>query len=423
MKVFKFGGASVNSFQAVKNAAEIIKKYSDDNLLVVISAMGKTTNALEKLTNSYFYRKNDTLDILEEIRIFHFDIISQLFENKTNNIYEIIEDVFNQISFKIKSSPSEDFDYEYDQLVSFGEIISTLIVNNYLSFVEIENKWIDARKIIITDKNYREANVNWEITNEKINENIIEFFDDKKPNIVVTQGFIGGTIDGNSVTLGREGSDYSAAIFAYCLNADEMIIWKDVEGVLNADPKYFENTQKLNAISYKEAIELAYYGASVIHPKTIKPLQNKQIPLFVKSFINPENSGTIISDTDKNDNLIPSYIFKQNQILISISPNDFSFINEHNLSEIFNIISNNRIKINLMQNSAISFSICIDNDERRVNKLIDILSKNYKVKYNKNLQLITIRHYNQNTIDFIVKNKKILLEQKSRVTAQIIVEN
>jgi aspartate kinase len=423
MKVYKFGGASVNSFQAVKNAAEIIKKYKDENLLVVISAMGKTTNALEKLTNSYFYRKNDTIDILEEIRKYHFDIIYQLFENKTHNIYKIIEDVFNQIFIKIKSSPSEDFDYEYDQLVSYGEIISTLIVHNYLSLVEIDNKWIDARKIIITDKNYREANVNWEITNEKINESIIEFFNDKKPNIIVTQGFIGGTTDGNSVTLGREGSDYSAAIFAYCLNADEMIIWKDVEGVLNADPKFFENTQKLNAISYKEAIELAYYGASVIHPKTIKPLQNKQIPLFVKSFINPENSGTIISDADKNDNLIPSYIFKQNQILISISPNDFSFINEHNLSEIFNIISNNRIKINLMQNSAISFSICIDNDERRVNKLIDSLSKNYKVKYNKNLQLITIRHYNQKTIDFVVQNKKILLEQKSRVTAQIIVEN
>jgi len=425
MIVFKFGGASVNSYESVKNVAEIIQNYRNYNLLIVVSAMGKTTNALEKLTFSYFKQaKEEAKIVFEEIKKFHFDIIYQLFNNKKHPIYIKISEIFQKIFEKIQSQPSNNIDYEYDQIVSFGELISTLIINNYLNFVEIENKLIDARNIISTDENYREANVNWDVTTNNIKNHILPFLNDTKhPHIFVTQGFIGGTKKGYSTTLGREGSDYSAAIFAYGLNAVKMTIWKDVEGVLNADPKFFNNTRKLNSISYKEAIELSYYGATIIHPKTIKPLQNKKIPLYVKSFLNHKNEGSIISNIEDNDNLIPSFIFKQNQILISISPTDFSFITEHNLSEIFKIISFNKIKINLMQNSAISFSICIDEDERRFSKLIEQLSNNYKVKYNKNLELITIRNYNQETIDFVVNSRKILLEQKSRITAQIIVES
>jgi len=424
MIVFKFGGASVNSYSSVKNVAEILKEYKKENLLIVVSAMGKTTNALEKLTYSYFFLKNDKNSILEEIKNYHFDIINNLFNNPLHPIFKKIEDIFALLTNKINLQHSNNFDYEYDQIVSYGELISTMIIHHYLKLVEIENNLIDARNIIITDDNFREANVNWEITLNNIKENIYPIFDKiNKTNLVLTQGFIGGTIDGYSTTLGREGSDYTAAIFAYCLDAKKMTIWKDVDGVLNADPKYFKNTQKLESISYKEAIELAYYGATIIHPKTIKPLQNKEIPLYVKSFLNPKNEGTLISGSENNDNLIPSYIFKQKQILISISPTDFSFITVHNLFEIFKIISLNKVKINLMQNSAISFSICIDEEEMRVNNLIDQLSSNYKVKYNRNLELITIRHYNQKTIDYVVNNRKILLEQKSRITAQIIVES
>lgn len=424
MLVFKFGGASVNNCNSVKNVAEIIQHYRNENLLIVVSAMGKTTNALEKLTSLYFNSKIETNNIFEEIKEYHYDIIYQLFNNKIHPIFKEIEDTFRLIYDKIQSPPTNNFDFEYDQIVPFGELISTKIIHHYLKLVEIENNLSDARNIIITDDTYREANVNWEITTSNIKNIILpQLFEPINTNIVITQGFIGGTEKGHSTTLGREGSDYSAAIFAHGLKADKMIIWKDVDGVLNADPKFFENTRKLKAISYKEAIELAFYGATIIHPKTIKPLQNKGIPLFVKSFLNPKSEGTIISDIENSDNLIPSFIFKQNQILISLLPVDFSFITEYNLSEIFKIISDNRIKINLMQNSAISFSICIDEDERRVPKLIQQLNINYKVKYNKNLQLITIRHYNQETIDYVVGNRKILLEQKSRVTAQIIVES
>lgn len=425
MKVFKFGGASVNSANAVKNTEEILNKYSSEKILVVVSAMGKTTNALEKLTQAYFNNSNETNTLLNEVKIFHFNIIDDLFRDINHEVYTDIKQIFDELSHKLNTRSSESYDFEYDQIVSNGELISTKIISHYLNYKGIINQWIDARKIIKTDNNYREGKVNWQETMHKTNNLVIPFFENKSlpRHLMITQGFIGNTPDEHSVTLGREGSDYSAAIFAFNLNASEMVIWKDVPGLLNADPKFFEDTHKLDAISYREAIELAYYGATIIHPKTIKPLQNKNIPLFVKSFIQPENEGTIISNHENADGLIPSFIFKQEQALISISPKDFSFIAEENLSDIFGVFSNNKIKINLMQNSAISFSVCIDGNVKRFDALIKALQENYKVRYNLHLDLITIRHYNQATIDKVVDNRKILLEQRSRTTAQLIVEN
>lgn len=422
MKVFKFGGASVNSATAVKNVAEILSKNTDEKILTVISAMGKTTNSLENLTNEFFNRTDKKYAIFEEIKSFHFNIINELFTDKSHHIFLKINELFNLLYKKIITSPTDNFDFEYDQIVCYGELISTSIVSNYLTNCQLKNRWIDAREIIRTDLTYREGKVDWIFTNSCIKQIILPFFT-KSDNLIITQGFIGGGRGNHSVTLGREGSDYSAAIFAYGLNASSMTIWKDVPGLLNADPKFFEDTKKIDFISYREAIELAYYGATIIHPKTIKPLQNKNIPLYVKSFLNPENEGSVISNIEKTEEIIPSFIFKKNQALVSISPKDFSFIAEENLSEIFKIITKNQIKINLMQNSAISFSICMDADNRHFEKLIGDLQLNFKVKYNKNLDLITIRHYNQAIIDKVVNNRKILLEQKSRLTAQLIVEN
>ena len=425
MKVFKFGGASVNSADAVVNVTKILDKYSEENLLVVVSAMGKTTNALEKLTQAYLNKSNECNVLLDEIKKYHFQIIEALFNDKTHEVFSDIQIIFEELSYKLISHPSESYDFEYDQIVSNGELISTKIISHYLNYKGLKNKWLDAREIIKTDTVYREGKVNWQETMHKTNNLVIPFFENKKPpyHLMITQGFIGSTSDKHVVTLGREGSDYSAAIFAYNLNATEMVIWKDVPGLLNADPKFFENTQKLDAISYREAIELAYYGATIIHPKTIKPLQNKNIPLYVKSFLHPENEGTIISNQENTDDLIPSFIFKKEQVLISISPKDFSFIAEENLSDIFGIFSNNKIKINLMQNSAISFSVCIDGNVKRFDALIKALQENYKVKYNLQLDLITIRHYDQATIDKVVGSRKILLEQRSRTTAQLVVKN
>ncbi|MCX6230824.1 MAG: aspartate kinase [Bacteroidetes bacterium] len=424
MKVFKFGGASVNSADAVKNVAEILKNYKEEKLLIVISAMGKTTNALERLCQAYLDKTTDCHDIFEGIYNYHFQIINALFSDKNHEIFEEINSIFKELNIKIKSHPSENYDFEYDQIVSTGELLSTKIISFYLNSSGIKNTWLNACDIIKTDNTYREGKVDWQECMHKTNRLLIPIFEDKfsPVSFVITQGFVGSSPDEHPITLGREGSDYSAAIFAYNLNATEMIIWKDVPGVLNADPKYFEDTHKLDKISYTEAIELAYYGASIIHPKTIKPLQNKNIPLKIKSFIHPEEEGTIISDIDQAEGLIPSFIFKKNQCLVSISPRDFSFIAEENLSSIFGILAKIGIKINLMQNSAISFSICIDENNNKFELLISELKKDYKVKYNQNLELITIRHYDQQTIDKLVNGREIKLEQKSRLTVQIVVK-
>ena len=420
MQVFKFGGASVKDADGVKNVAEVLKQFPNEKLCVVISAMGKTTNALERLTKAFFYKTENAEAILEEIKQAHDAICKNLFTNPSHPIYSDLENTFVELHWAIEDEPTHGYDFEYDQIVSIGEVVSTKIVSAYLNDIGITNKWMDARGLIQTDNTYREGRVDFELTKALVKTQIEPQLINHR--IVVTQGFIGGTSENFTTTLGREGSDYTASILAYCLNAENVTIWKDVPGVLNADPKWFTKTKKIDELTYQDAIELTYYGATVIHPKTIKPLQNKQIPLYVKSFLNPKESGTVIKDGENRLN-IPSYIFKVNQVLISIQPKDFSFIAEDNLSDIFELFSKHGVKINLMQLSAISFSVCCDDDAEKIKLLVTELQQTFKVLYNSNLELMTVRYYTPETIDLLTKNKLILLEQKSRFTVQMVMKN
>lgn len=419
MQVFKFGGASVKDAESVKNVAKVISLFPKQKIAIVISAMGKTTNALERLAKAYFYKSENPEIILQDIKSNHLSICNDLFSSTHHQIYTDLENAFVELYWAIEDEPTGSFDFEYDQIVSIGEILSTKIVSAFLNEIHIQNKWVDARGVIQTDNSYREGKVDFELTERLINTQLKAEFE--KSNLVITQGFIGGTSENFTTTLGREGSDYTASILAYCLNANDVTIWKDVPGVLNADPKWFSKTTKIKELSYQDAIELTYYGATVIHPKTIKPLQNKQIPLFVKSFINPKEEGTVIKDGEKRLN-VPSYIFKVNQILISIQPKDFSFIAEDNLSDIFQLFSQHKVKINLMQLSAISFSVCCDDDEK-ISNLISNLSKLFKVLYNKEVELMTVRYFNADTISNLTNNKIVLLEQRSRYTVQMVMKN
>jgi aspartate kinase len=387
----------------------------------VVSAMGKTTNSLERLAKAFFYKTENADIILEEVKKYHLDICQHLFANSSHPIFIELENTFVELYWAIEDEPTHSFDFEYDQIVSMGEIISTKIISAYLNDVGLKNKWIDARGLIQTDNSYREGNVDFALTESLIKRDLEKVFN--STNIIVTQGFIGGTSENFTTTLGREGSDYTASILAYCLNAENVTIWKDVPGMLNADPKYFDETIKLDEISFKEAIELAYYGATVIHPKTIKPLQNKEIPLLVKSFIEPQKDGTIIQSSTKNDALIPSYIFKVNQILISLTPKDFSFIVEENLSEIFRLLAVANAKINVMQNSAVSFHLLLDEKKTDLPKLLKIFGEKYNLKYDQGLEVVTIRHYNDDTIEKVTENKEILLQQKTRQTARLVMRN
>jgi aspartate kinase len=422
MKVFKFGGASVKNSDAVRNVADILKAHEREKILVVISAMGKTTNALEKVVDAWF--KNDPCldEYFDAVKKFHLDIIKDLFPFVNYPVYIEIGSLFEELQEYLENPPSANYDYEYDQVVSFGELFSTLITSHYLNERNIPNRLFDARDMIKTGNNFRDAEVDWIITTDLVKQSIGKYFHAQVPRVAITQGFIGSTIDQKTVTLGREGSDYTAAILANILDAESVTIWKDVPGLLNADPKFFPDTKKLDYISYREAIELAYYGATIIHPKTIKPLENKHIPLFVKSFLEPDSNGSIIhSDTGKETD-IPSYIFKRNQVLLTITPRDFSFIDEKNLSHIIGVFAKNNAKINLMQNSAISFSVCMDFRENKLSSVLNELHTNYIVRFNEDLELITIRHYDQPTIDRLLEGKNLLLEQKSRVTAQLVVK-
>lgn len=420
MQVFKFGGASVKDAEAVKNVSSILKKYAAEPTIVVISAMGKMTNKLEELTNAYFHKEGDTHKILNEVREFHFSILENLFPSKNHSVYNDIENVFVELSWNLEDEPSFSYNHHYDQIVSQGEILSTKIVSAYLNESGVNNKWLDVRGVIQTDNSYRDGKVDYELSESLVNTQLLPIF--KNYNIVVTQGFIGGTSENFTTTLGREGSDYTAALLAYFTDAKQVVIWKDVPGVLNADPKYFKNTKKIDELTYHDAIELTYFGASVIHPKTIKPLQNKNIPLYVRSFIKPDEAGTVIKDGDKRIG-VTSYIFKTNQILLSIQPKDFSFIAEENLSVIFNLFSKHHERINMMQNSAISFSVCLDYDVHKIEPLINELQEHFKVLYNKGVQLMTIRNYDQGIISKLSKNKLILIEQRSRNTVQLVMKD
>jgi aspartate kinase len=421
MQVYKFGGASVKDAKSIQNVAEIIQSSTGD-LIIVISAMGKMTNLLEDIVMSYFsgipYQGS-----FANFKRYHDDIIMDLNLVADSDFMMLYSQLFVKMELRLAQDPSAHYDYEYDQLVCYGELVSTTILSGYLNKLGIENEWLDARKIIRTDNNYRDARVDWELTQALFLSKtgpILQNGSNRK--ICIIQGFIGHTETGQVTTLGREGSDFSAAIVAWCLDAQSVTIWKDVPGMLNADPKYFNNTQKLAKISFREAIELSYYGASVIHPKTIKPLQNKAIPLYVKSFLNPTEEGTVIQESVQNDTLIPSYIFKENQVLISISPRDFSFMVEENMRDIFELLDKHKIRINLMQNSAISFSICVDFDTMKVPRFIEKLSSKYVVKYNESLKLLTIRHYNDQVIDKLVNTSQVLVEQKSRQTARFVLK-
>ena len=422
IRVFKFGGASVKDADAVVNVAEIIRQHMDTNLIIVVSAMGKTTNKLEDIFNAFVTKDKSAFDQkTQALKQFHIDIVENLFGNAPNRkLQQCIEEYFDEIN-DFYEQRSDEVSHLYDKLIPYGEILSTKIIHFYLLNSNINSHWLDARKCIKTDTNYQKANVNWPLTTERINNDLTPLL--KENQVVVSQGFIGSAENNSTTTLGREGSDYSAGIFAYAVHAKEVIIWKDVPGMLNADPKYFEDTVKLEQISFKEAIELSYYGASVIHPKTIKPLQNKNIPLYVKSFIHPKNKGTIIQKRTENDDAIPSFIFKKNQVLFSIMPKDFSFLIEENLSDIFLKLSKINAHINIMQNSALSFSFLMDNKLDIIKGIQSALENDYIVKYNTNLELVTIRHYDQQTIDFVTREKEILLEQKTRTTARFVLGN
>lgn len=421
MKVFKFGGASVKDAASVENVKHIISLFREEELLIVISAMGKTTNAMEEIVQHYFEGNTaESIKVMEERKAFHFSIMQELFSNEEHPIFDEITYIFADLQEKLEEAPSANFDFEYDQIVSLGEVLSTKIIAAYLNEHLGNVSWQDARELVRTNNNYRYADIDWEKTKELI---AAMWTNKGGNNKLITQGFLGHTSEGLTTTLGREGSDFTAGIFAYCLDAESVTIWKDVPGMLNADPKWFDNTVKLDKISFKEAIELSYYGASVIHPKTIKPLQNKNIPLFVKSFVDPELSGTVIQRSTENDDIVPSFIFKMNQVLLSITPKDFSFVVEENLSDIFKALAEVGARINVMQNSAVSFSVCLDISDYQLAQLNEKLSDSFIIKYNKGLELVTIRHYDQATIDRVTINKDILMEQKTRQTVRIVMKN
>ncbi|MFZ4520190.1 MAG: aspartate kinase [Bacteroidales bacterium] len=430
INVFKFGGASVNSAAGVRNVAAIVKQFSTSPLLIVVSAMGKTTNALEGLLHDYM--NNDSLavvDSFQKIRESHFSILRDLFDDGEHPVYGEVDSLFNQLRGYIRrghlyKGQHHEYDFEYDQVVSFGELISASILHHYLVASGCNAKLFNVRDLVKTDSLYRDARVDWNTTEGLIQNSIQGYFSNNAGSspVAVTQGFIGSDPRGHTTTLGREGSDYSAAIFAWCLHADEMTIWKDVPGVMNADPKWMPESVCLELLSYRETIELAYYGASVIHPKTIKPLENANIVLRVRSFADLTLPGTLVKRLRKWEIHTPIFIRKQNQMLISVSPRDFSFILEENLSEIFRILADFRIKVNVMQNSAISFTICVDADPLKIEPLIDCLNKDYETRYNAGVELFTIRHYTPEAVDRVVQNRKIIMELRSRNTLQVVLK-
>lgn len=418
--VEKFGGASVNSAQAIINVSTILLSENKKRV-IIISAMGKTTNNLETILNYFCEHSKIDYPTIELSKSYHQRIIDELFPSKNQFLENFLDETYKEIIEKLSSSNGKPYDMVYDMIVSFGEIIGTTIISKYFESINLKHNLVYANDIIRTNNSFRRAKVLWKETKENIANDIKPMFLDA--DLIITQGFISGTENKETTTLGREGSDFSAAIFAYCLDAVNVVIWKDVAGLLNADPKYFENTQKFEQVPYNEAIELAYYGASIIHPKTIKPLENKSIPLYIKSFLSPKEKGTKIDCCSETLPLMPSYIFKDSQTLLSIFPKDFSFIVEENIANIFSLFASYGIKINLMQNSAISYSVCFDTIQKHLlQKLIKDLSPSYSIKYNNNLRLITIRRYSEDAINDLIQDKEIIIEQRSRLTAQFLVK-
>ena len=415
MKVFKFGGASVSSADAVRNSINILTLNPGPKVLV-ISAMGKTTNALEIVARRYFNQDPEVWTIYQEVKDYHDGIIAELWGEET--LLPEVEKLFAQLCARIKGERSMNFDYEYDQIVAYGELFSTQIISLYFNNIGIKNKWTDIRNCLKTDDQFREANINWELS-VRLAKRMFTF---ESEDLYITQGFIGGTLTNQTTTLGREGSDYTAAIIANLLDAEEVSIWKNVPGILNADPDFFPNTQKLDELSYKEAIELSYSGAKVIHPKTIKPLQNKNIPLLVKSFLEPEKSGTIIHAVEHALELVPVVIMKKNMALITLTPNDFSFISINSVSDVFSLFAKFRLRVGLIQQSALDFSLGFDEPEQGIENLIVMLQQKFEVKYNTGLDLVTIRYYTPDSITQITNGRKVYIEQKSRRTARMLLK-
>ncbi|MBO9153902.1 aspartate kinase [Chitinophaga sp. GCM10012297] len=421
MKVFKFGGASLETIERIQQVGKIIQSFPDDKLLVVISAMGKTTNELEKVARNYFMRKREiAAQLLYNIEQQHIQTAENLLGTREHPLFTQLQQFFTEAEWTLGEKPLRNYDYYYDQLVGLGELLSTAIVSAYFNQAGIINTWVDVRDVFRTDDNFRDANINWEVTELQVNQKVMPLFN--AVNIVIAQGFIGSTDQNESVTLGREGSDFSAAVFANLLNAESQTIWKDVEGLKNADPKLFADTINIPEIAYGEVIEMAYYGAQVIHPKTIKPLQNKQIPLYVKCFLDKELPGTVIRQDADNRKLPPIIVLKKNQVLISITSRDFSFITEDKISDIYEIFHDKKIKINLTQNAAITFSCCIDNNPEKIELLIKALHQGFKISYNEGLELLTVRHYKNGLLEELTKGRKVLLEQRSDSTVQLVMK-
>ena len=417
MKVFKFGGASINSIERIENVAGIIRDYEGEKILIIISAMGKITNALEKVVAAFYAgNKEEALFLFQQIKEQH----TSLSEKITNSKVHALSDIFTEVEWLLHDKPVRDYDYYYDQIVCCGELLSTAIIGSYFNSTGIKNQWVDVRDIVRTDDNFRDASIDWGFTQEKITTEILPLFD--KINIVITQGFIGATDENESTTLGREGSDYTAAIFANMLNAETQTIWKDVEGVMNADPKLFPEAQFIGALSYKEVIEMAYYGAQVIHPKTIKPLQNKNIPLHVRCFLKPALAGTIISGQPVH-NLPPIIVLKNNQVLMQFISKDFSFVEDSLVNKLHQLFVDIKIRPNLSQNAAISLYCCLDDKPEKIEKLALAASELFDVQVEKNVVLLTVRHYNEAVVKELTENKIELLSQKTKETIQVLLKD
>ena len=414
MRIFKFGGASVKDAKGIHNMYRVLEQTGHENILIVVSAMGKTTNALEKLIEIYFEDSQKTESQLNEVIDYHLRIMDEIFDHPKHDVYNEVKERFDRLRIFLQNNKSPHYSFVYDQVVSTGELVSTTIITHYLNSKGIFAEWLDARECIQTDTSYRDANVDWARTEVAINEQVI-------PNrLYITQGFIGSDENNFTTTLGREGSDYTAAIFAYCLNANSVTIWKDVPGVLNADPRHFESTQLLHHISYQEAIELAFYGASVIHPKTLQPLQRKEIPLHVKSFINPKDEGTKVSKGVAIDPHVPCFIVKNDLALIRLSSLDFSFIIEKNISDIFAMLHKHKMKVDMIQNSAISFSVCVFDKFNKMDELLHELRGRFQVDHTADVSLYTIRHFQAESADFLLRKHELLLEQRTQETMQLV---
>ncbi|WP_291864562.1 aspartate kinase [Maribacter sp.] len=416
MRVFKFGGASVKDADGVKNIVKVLQEVGYKNTLVIVSAMGKTTNGMEAIVNAYFKDKPILSSKIQEVIEYHNNILRDLFPNTEHVVYKRVKELFGEVQGFLAWNKSPNYNFVYDQVVGYGELVSTSIISAYLNEIGLQNTWLDVRNLIKTNNTYRDTNVNWDKTQEQITEKV------NKKVLNITQGFLGSDDNNFTTTLGREGSDYTAAILAYCLNADSVTIWKDVPGVLNADPRYFKETQLLNKISYREAIELAFYGASVIHPKTLQPLQRKEIPLHVKSFLNPKNEGTTVGKGNDIEPKVPCFIVKKDQVLMKLSSLDFSFIVEDNISELFKLFHDYKMKVDLIQNSAISFSVCVDNRFGRLQELLNTLKSRFKVVHQEGVSLYTIRHFNTDAIASLQNGYEILLEQRAKETVQLVVK-